>query len=485
MMDKIKGQFLTTLLLVFFLSPIFIIFYYFRIHIDIPFDDFIFAFKNSVLQSVTTALLCVLGSLLLVPGLSQIKNRWFSSVMTAALLPSLLPSLFTILIVFSYFKKFPFGTFGIILIFSITYFGFSTVALYNAYNALIGRYSGIVGIYNISWWDRYFKIYIPILKQDVINVFLIIILGCFSSLSVPLLAGGGRGANVELLIYESIYINGQWATASVVAIIQIILMLGLGFYLNQKNTLTTSSFAAPSPSTKKLNVSAVLFILYIASYIGGYIFQVAQSLMKVNLQQLHFNEFVTALSNSLILSVFTIVLFLILIIAIIYLIYIKAQSRFIMYFLLPSSTVVGFSLYLLFSERFSMIMDVVKISLGLNLIYCIALYKSYIQPQFSSIQTQLDVCRIYGLTFHSSLMQVILPQLKKSLVISGNILFIFSFCEFALIKAVGAQNLFSGVFIERLISTYHLDQGFIYSFIVLCLVFLFFHITRFLTNEPN
>ncbi|MBC7457801.1 MAG: ABC transporter permease subunit [Bdellovibrionaceae bacterium] len=485
MMDKINGKVLTALLLIFFLSPIVIILFYFKIHLDIPVDSFIFAFKNSAIQSIITAGFCLLGSVLLVPGLSQIKNKWITSIMTAALLPSLLPSIFTILIVFSYFKNFPFGHTGIILIFVITYFGFSTVALSNAYNALVDRYSGVMVVYNVSWWDRYLKIYLPLLKQDLINIFLIIVLGCFSSLSVPLLAGGGRGANVELLIYESIYINGQWATASLVAIIQIILMLGLSFYLNQKATPGLTQMTSVVQKVKKVNLSLILFTLYIASYILGYIIQVIQSLIKVNFQQLYFNEFITALSNSLVLSIFSLALFLMLITTIIYLNYIKAQSQFITYFLLPSSTVVGFSLYLLFLEKSSITIEVLKVSLGLNLIYCLALYKSYIQPQFSSIQSQLDVCRIYGLSFATALKQVIIPQLKKSLVIGCNILFIFSFCEFALIKAAGSQSLFSGVFIERLISTYRLEQGFIYSFIVLCLVFLFFHITRFLSHESH
>jgi ABC-type Fe3+ transport system permease subunit len=485
MMDKINGKLLISLLLIFFLSPIVIILAYFQIHLEIPIDDFIFAFKNSAIQSVATAVICLLGSVLLVPGLSQIKNKWLTLMMTASLLPSLLPSIFTILIVFSYLKSFPFGHSGIVLIFVITYFGFSTVALYNAYNALVDRYSGIIEIYNVSWWDRYFKLYIPLLKQDLVNIFLLIVLGCFSSLSVPLLAGGGRGANVELLIYESIYINGQWATASLVAIIQIILMLGLGFYLNQKNSFGSRPFTTPIDRIKKINLSFILFSLYIASYILGYVFQVAKSLFKVKYGQLYVSEFATALSHSLLLSIVSISIFFSLVTVIIYLNYIKARSQFIMYFLLPSSTVVGFALYLLFPEKSSLTMEVLKVSLGLNLIYCLALYKSYIQPQFTSIQSQLDVSRIYGLSFLTALKQVVLPQLKKSFFISGNILFIFSFCEFALIKAAGSQSLFSGVFIERLISTYRLEQGFIYSFIVLCLVFLFFHITRFLTHESH
>ena len=484
-MDKINGKLFTTLLLIFFLSPLAIILYYFKINLEVPVDDFIFAFKNSATQSIATAGICILGSMLLVPGLSQIKNKWINSIMTASLLPSLLPSIFTILIVFSYFKNFPFGHIGIILIFSITYFGFCTVALYNAYMALVERYSGVVGIYNISWWDRYFKIYFPLLKQDLLNIFLIIMLGCFSNLSAPLLAGGGRGANVELLIYESIFINGQWGTAFLVAIIQIMLMLGLGFYLGQKNQTGSNTFALVSQKSKKTNLSFYIFTFYIASYIFGYVFQVIQSLFKVNYEHLYWSEFATALLNSLMLSFFSIAIFLILVITIIYLKYIKVASDWIMYFILPSSTVVGFALYLLFSEQGSVAMDVFKIGLGLNLIYGLALYKSYIQPQFFSIESQLDVCSIYGLRFSAALKQVILPQLKKSLVISGNILFIFSFCEFALIKATGAQNLFSGVFIERLISTYRLEQGFIYSFMIIGLVFLFFHTTRFLTNERN
>jgi ABC-type Fe3+ transport system permease subunit len=485
MMDKICGKFLSLLLFVFFLSPIAIILFYFQIHIDISISDFIFAFKNSVIQSVSTAVICLFGSVMLMPGLSQIKNKWLTSIMMTSLLPSMLPSIFTILIIFSYLKNFPFGHTGIILIFVSTYFGFSTVAVYNAHNAIVDRYSGVIEVYNVSRWDRYMKLYLPLLRQDLINIFLIIVLGCFSSLSVPLLAGGGRGTNIEFLIYESIYINGQWATASLFAIIQIILMLVLGLYLNQKNTLSELTMTATWNKSKKYNLSFFLFATYIACYILGYAFQVVKSLFKVNYQQLYFIEFANSLSNSLILSGVSIFVFFILIMSIIYLNYIKAPSQLIMYFLLPSSTVIGFSMYLFFNEESSFTVDVLKVSLGLNMIYCLALYKSYIQPKFLSLQSQLEVCHVYGLGFMTAFKEVILPQLKKALFISSNILFIFSFCEFALIKAAGVQSLFSGVFIERLISTYRLEQGFIYSFIVLCLVFLFFRLTRILNHESH
>ncbi len=485
MMDKFKGKFLATLLLIFFLSPIFIILYYFQFELDISVDDFLYAFKNSALQSLVTAGLCLIGSMLLVPGLSQIKNKWMTTIMPAALLPALLPSLFTILIVFSYFKEFPFGHIGIVLIFIITYFGFSTVALYNAYNALVDRYQGLISIYNLSWCDRYFKIYLPLLKQDIINIFLIIILGCFSSLSVPLLADGGRGANIELLIYESIYINGQWVTASVVAIIQVGIMLLIGFYLNQKKSYEPLVKLSTSEKHKKVNLSLSLFILYIAIYILGYLWQVIRSLIHFNQEQFYLDEFFTSLSHSFVLSLFSIAIFLLLTLSIIYLKHIKAASEFLMYFLLPSSTVVGFSLYLLFSIKDSIILDLIKVGIGLNLIYSLALYKTYIQPAFTSLQSQMDIARLYSLDFKTTLLKIILPQLKNSLLIACNILFIFSFCEFALMKSSGAQGLFSGVFIERLISTYRLDQGFIYSSIILIIVFIFFHITRFLSGKPD
>lgn len=486
MMGKFNARLLSALLLIFFLSPIVIIFSYFKLHLDIPFKDFVFAFKNSVIQSFSTAGLCLLGSLLIVPGLSQIKNKYLNSIMTAALLPSLLPSIFTILIVFSYFKNFPFGSSGIIIIFFITYFGFSTVALYNAYQALVSKYSAISSIYNISWSRRYLKIYLPLLTQDLVNIFLIITLGCFSSLSVPLLAGGGRGANIELLIYDSIYIQGQWVTASVVALIQFTLMFAIGFYLNQKSSLSNPSFSGSElKNNSKINLSFILLVLYIGSYFLGYVFQLIRSLFTVQYQNLYFNEFLTALTNSLLLSLFALFLFLVLAVIIFYLNFIQAQNKFFMNFILPSSTVVGFSLYLLFKESSSLKLDVLKMALGLNLIYFLALFKSYIRPQFLNLHSQLQVCRIYGLSFFKSLQHVIAPQLKKSLVLSCQILFIFSFCEFALVKAAGSQHLFSGVFVERLISTYHLDQGFIFSFLILSLVFIFFYITRFFINESH
>lgn len=482
MKDKFKPVSFSILigLLLFFTMPIFIILYYFRIQFDIYFSDLLWAFKNSIIQSVTTAVLCIIWGLGLVPGLARIKKNWIKKIMAVALLPSILPSIFTILIVFSFFRQFPFGHGGIILVFFVTYFGMSTLILYNSYSALIRKYEHLVKIYNIPLRKRYLKIYLPEMAKDILTVFLIIVLGCFSSLSVPLLAGGGRGVNIEVLIYESVFINGQWGTAALMALIQMTIMLALGLYLNQINYMGSGREAMLNSSDRSWNLSLFIFLSSLGMYIFGYFYQVIKSVFKVNWAELYSGEFATALGHSFILAVLAVGIFSILLVGLFYLFYRKVKANILFYFLLPSTTVVGLSLYLLFSERASVLMDALKIALGLNLIYALALYKSYIYPHFSNIKSQLDIARIYNVNFYQSLKSVIWPQLKMPILLGASILTIFSFCEFALIKAAGSQTLFTGIFIERLISSYRLELGFIYSFMVLSLVFVFFSVIRLL-----
>lgn len=478
--QPIVQKFLISALVLFFLSPIFIILFYFKVNFDLSSADFIFAFKNSAIQSLTAAAVCVLAAVAIVPGLAEVQNRWIRHTMNAALLPSMLPSLFTILIVFSFFRSFPFGHLGIVLIFFVTYFGMSTLILYNAYLALVNKYAHVIQIYNISILNRYLKVYLPELKKDILNVFLIIVLGCFSSLSVPLLAGGGHSVNVEMLIYESIYINGQWGTASLMAMIQMSIMFVLGLYLHKTSQFISLTPSTVTRNTKTNNLSFTLLCFYIGFYIFGYLYQVIKAFMTVKWSDLYFFDFLSALSHSFLLAGMAIVIFLVISTILFYLKFQKARSDFLMYFLLPSTTVVGLSLYLFFAESVMVVADIFKVALGLNLIYSLALYKSYVYPQISNIQSQLDVAKIYGISFKDSLKYIMIPQLKKSLFICISILVIFSFCEFALVKAAGAQTLFAGVYIERLITSYHLDHGFIYSFVVLVLVFSFFNITRFI-----
>lgn len=469
------NRFIIFALTVFFLSPIFIIFYYFKLNFDISIPDLFQALKNSVIQSSITALLCIVISLAIVPGLAITKSQWIK----VGVLPSMLPSIFTILIVFSFFKDFPFGSIGIILIFFVTYFGLSTLILYNSYLVLVNRYSHLIQIYNISTFDQYVKIYIPGLSKDIVNVFLIIGLGCFSSLSVPLLAGGGKNINIEILIYESIFINGQWATASLVAMIQMCVMFLLGAYLNQVIYVDSNRISAVNTHIKTMNVSTFIFGSYLGIYIFGYLFQVIRSVIKINVNDFYFSNFFSALAHSFLLAILTILVFLTIAIALFRLEYARSRSQFLMYFLLPSSTVVGLALYLLFPENTFLSTNAFKIAIGLNIIYSLALYKSYIYPALMSIRSQLDLSQIYGLSFFESLRKIVFPQLKEPLILCATILMISSFCEFALIKAAGSQTLFAGVFIERLISTYRLEQGFIYSFIVLILVFSFYKMARF------
>lgn len=482
--ENIKEKIVSLILILFFVCPLIVILSYFKIDFSVNIQDLGSAVLYSSLQGLVTSLICLSLALLLVPQLAKYDSKRIQIFNNLSLLPSIMPSIFTLLIVFSLFKKFPFGFKGITIIFCTIYFGFAVVALLNAFNAKVRKYSATLELYKISVFLKYKKIYLPILFQDILNIAVIIFLGCVSSLSVPLVAGLGKIPNLEVLIYESVFINGNWSMAAVMMVIQagFVYLISKCFSSHQDKTISQNYSLIKS--TKKISLALIVFAIYIGFYIGGYAYQVTKALVQIDISKLNIVSFLNSATASILLSVLTIFIFSIIVSLLIYLLFKKFNNQFVMNFLLPSTTLVGFSLYLLFNQFQSEMIDVLKIAIGLNLIFSLIFFKSYIMPEVKIILGQIQTARIYSLDYLMCFKNIIFPQIKKSVFLCFSVLFLYSFCEFALIKAAGSQVLFSGIFLERLISSYRLDLGFIYSFFILCICGLFFQIVR-LFNVKN
>jgi ABC-type Fe3+ transport system permease subunit len=340
------------------------------------------------------------------------------------------------------------------------YLGFAVVALKRSFQVNVLAYQGLMDVYSISTYERYVKIYWPRMKSDIFSVLTIIVLNCVTSLSVPLMAGGGKSYNLELLIYEQTIIEGNWAVASVLAAIQFFMLLVMVRFLNYGES--TTNVTSRLTHKVKDSLPAIVFLsLYVILFVGGFIFQSLKVVSLVDLDK--YFDFAIIFLRTLVFFMPFLLVFLTFIFLMTFLFYYGSNLQFISYFLLPSTTLIGFALYILFPMPSNPFDDVIKMAIGVNIAYSAMAWKVYIQPQLEKLKSQILVARIYRINFIKSLNKIIYPQIKQQLLVCIFVLMLVFVFEFAIAKASGVQLKLSGMFIADLVSTYRLQYGFAFS----------------------
>jgi thiamine transport system permease protein len=486
-----KAKFLLSFLLIYFFSPLLILFTQFKLTTDFPVKNYIVSFSNSIIQSVIVVCFCLLFSTVITPFLADFKPKKVKKILQIALLPLVLPSLFTFLILFSYFQQFPFGLLGISLTFVVIYLGFSLHLIYHAYIEKVAPLLPIIKTYNIGFFQHIRLIDWPLLREDLIQVTQFIFLGCMTSLSVPLLAGGGKSINLELFVFESIFIDGNWAIIVYLAVLQIIylyLFQSIFKFLSRKKIILSepARYFHPVKPRKISNFALVMVFSYLFFYCGGFLYQVGKAFIKIKTDQLLLLDFSQAFLNTLLLSIATFVLVGLLIVSLLYLQFKNVKYDWIYNLMLPSSVVVGIAYFVLFSFGSGFQIELLKISFGLVLLYGLALIKSYLAEPLNRLQNYFNVAHIYQIGFFTFLVTIFYPQVKKSLLMMGTLLTLYCFFEFSFLKVVSVESLYTGQYIERLISTYRLEHGFIYSFILMLFLALpYLFLSYFLSKGKN
>ncbi len=396
----------------------------------------------------------------------------------------ILPSIFTILICFQFMNPFPYGHIGVICIFSVVHLGFSTIYIANCLQARIKNMGLISKIYNLNRMTFFRRIVLPLICKDLAVLGLIIFLSCISSLAIPLVAGAGHATNLELYIFEKIFIEQKWNEAVILSVIQSAILFLItwsvfkknGFVANQKTQFFNFSLSSV--------FSAACLVALITVYICAYLYKTAIVLIAADLNTLFDSEFAAAFLNSMITFSGLIVLFLFFLVVVIYSIYKKKHPQWINLFLSPSTILVGFGLYLLLPANQSGT-DFFKMSFGLFILFSVGLYQTYLSPQLSELKSQLIVCRIYNLDLKIVIKNMIWPQMQKNIIFVVSLLFLLSLTEFSLLKATGSQKQTVGTLTFQYLNSYRMDQAYVISFTCLISWLIFYALLLFLTRVKH
>jgi len=425
-------------------------------------QNFLWALKNSLIQGLGTVFLCLSFGLFLARGYLYFSERLQSYLRPAIQIAYVLPSLFSILICLNLFPFFPFGHLGVVFIFFIVHLGFSVVYLAEVLQCKVGSLGLVAGIYNLKQRVFFQKIVWPMIRKDLLVLGLIIFLSCISSLAIPLMAGGGKGTNLEVYIYEKVYIEQKWGEALFLGLMQ----SGLLFLISSRILREKITRSRPSNFTGsyflKSKVAAVLLISYLFIYAGSYLSKVTQLLFDLQLSQIFDQDFLSVFTHSFALFIGLSVLFIVFIVSLIYASFNSYKLSLINLFLSPSTVLVGFGLYLLMPVQFYLV-DYFKVIIGFFLIFAVGLYQTYLSASLSQMKSQILLCHVYGIQFHRFLFDIFWPQAKFNIYFLLSLIYLISMNEFAMIKASGAQLQTVGTLTEMYLNSYRMNQAYLLS----------------------
>lgn len=442
--------------------------FFFKPVASINISEIKWALENSILQAGVAAFLSTLIGIGLARAVLTIPRRTQSAVLSLLLVPQVLPVLFSILIVLSLISPFPMGSIGVITTFTFINSGLAGFILFHAVKKNLGKLGFISDVYGIPQFKFLYKILVPNLKEDIKQCFLTIFLFCFTSISVPLVVGGGRGTNLEVLIYEKIFIDQNWSVAWILNLLQTLLVVSLSYLIVRTKDQYQQDYYETSRLKSKFSLS--ILVIYLLVYIGGYLRSVYFSLDEFEFLTSYKTELIAAFFNSLNLYFLTGFLFVILFLIWIFYFVKTLQHVWIRHLFSVSTILVGFSLYLLFPA--AAIYDYIKIPLGFSFLIFVILFRSFYMNSLENLKSQLIVTHVYGMSFKDILFYIIWPQTKKELTICFSILFIWQISDFAILKSLGTQVQTLGLMAEGFMSSYRLRAAILISFLILSLWFI-------------
>ena len=457
----------SVLLPLFFLFPYLAFLRFYSANISIQSSEFYWAIKNSFLQSSVAAVVCVGLGLVLARGLLSFAKKNQKILFKLILVPQILPSLFSILIAFSILNPFPMGHFGVIFIFIFINLGFSVYQLTIAIQNKMGQLALVSEIYGLKKITFFRKVLLPILWPDLKLNFFLVFLFCLSSLSIPLVAGGGKGTNLEVLIFEKIFIEQNWDSAWALMVLQTGFVFCISYFFLKSRSSVATDFKMHSFYKSKL--ASLGLIIYLSVFLGSYLLSLVTSIGAIDDISLFANDIMNATMNSIGLLFFIIlVCFILLIIWI--LDYVQTLRHSIaINFISVSTVLVGFSFYIWLPQGAGF--DLWKIPLAFNILFFPILFKIFFEKKITQMKSQIIAAKIFAIPKSKIIFKIILSQCRQVLFLSSSLLMIWSLSDFAISRALGTQIKTLGLLSENFLSSYRLDSAYLVSAYILVIWF--------------
>lgn len=435
---------------------------------QIDFDEFVWAFKNSVILGLVTATFVTAAGLFMAWGLQWLKSRNESLgqlVSWLLMIPIYLPPFFIILSFLYWLSFAPLGVFSCAFVLGLSYLGFAAVFFSSAFSERVGDLSEVGQVFGVSRW-KFLRTIFPLLVPVLVAFFVFVFAGAFSSFSVPLVLGGGKGTTVEILVYEKVRISFDLKSAVVFSTLQSLFLALVTFKFPFE--VGSLKIRRSSGDFLKSKVFVIPLIGYLIFILGPWMIhpfaEGRLALNQLNSAPGFIELFVQALLKSLQISFFSaVVTFLFSLVCIS--LWINQRSLLFLRLMFPISVALLGLVGIILTDRFRSPL-MVYVLLNLVLIFPL-LYRLFLWPGLSLLKDQFQVADVLGASPGHVLRKIALPQLAQGLATVVGMSFLWTLGDFALVRYFFPSGSTLTLLIENLMSSYRIQGAMTLGFCVL------------------
>ncbi len=431
------------------------------------FKELFWALSNSVVQSFFSALITLaIGFVVALGHLRIPANRFIvkSIFETLCLITQFIPVVVSLVGILNLIQPFPMGIPGVVVVHSFINFGLAAILLSQIMRNTWSETSDVsrtLGVGRFLYWR---KIGIPQIKREIALLFLYLFSMFFTSFSIPLVVGGGRGTTLEILIYEKMRLSLDWSAAVILAWVQIIFIFGLSFLAIKhkreanKRDADLTWLGSSSGIFVLLFIMTGLFVGYSSGLADGWVQR--QELLTFG------NDFLFGFINSLVLGLITYI-FVIGLMKAIALLGIMPEwlDKFLNGYLAPSTSLTCFAfLVVMPAEQY---WSYIKIPLAFTLLTFPGIYRMGFGERVKELKGQLEHAAVLGAPLYLTFKNVTWPQLKQQARFLAALVSTWACGDFAVSRILSTKDFTLGLMVQTLLSTYRMSLASIVSVLLL------------------
>jgi thiamine transport system permease protein len=440
----------------FLLSPFLVLLYKFPLHPQFDFSEFFWALKNTVLQAMLSALGSLAIGIWAAFGLMAVKPKLRRLLQVICLAPNFLPPLFSLLVAFYWVDPFPVGIIGIAFIHSLINFGLVAVSLARSVETKLGGMAELAQIEGSSRARFLKRVFVPLLKTDLMELFIFVFSICFASFAIPLIVGGGRGTTLEVLIYEKIRLSMDWGGAVLISILQLLILAVLSWVLVWRG-LGDRSISGPSRQMRWLGApSGALMVGFFGFlFLVGYLDSVISGFRAFSQLSEWKWGLLLAFGGTLFVGLSTGAGILLLLSVVTMLMGYPIIRRFLRSYIAPSTTLTGFAFLVAGpNEGF---FSYFKIPLSLSLLFVGTLYRMGWESEVKRLSGQWATAEIMGASAWQGFRRILWPQVQDRALMLAGLAAAWACGDFGLSRILAYHDMTLALMTETLMSTYRLN----------------------------
>lgn len=451
-------------LALFLVSPFLLLFLIFKLDFSISMDEFLWALQNSVIQAFLSAFFSLVLGVLCAFGLFRIKNTTARSVAELfCLIPNFIPPLFTLISVFNFLDPFPMGVAGLVIVHTLINFGLVAVLISHQIENRVGNYAEVCWTLGTSRGKFLGKILFPLLRKDFLSISLFVFSVCFSSFSIPLVVGGGRGTTIEVLIYEKIRLSSDWGAAVLLSVIQSAILLGLSFLIGSQKILHQTK--KTNLKLLESNFGLLILVCISCAYFLGYFEGVIEAISHLHFVYEVSDSLLNSFIGSFILASFVGLLTFLFLAFILWLRPEGWMDRFLIGYTAPSTALAAFA-FLVFGPNEGFF-SLLKIAFAFLILNINSMYRMGWQKSIQSLRAQREVALTLGASRSQQFFRLELPQLFQRLTFFSGLMAMWVAGDYGLSRILSYKDFTLALMAQTYLSSYRVSEATLISFFVL------------------